>query len=211
MAKSKLARYKSKRKAKVNPQKKEAIEAAANVGAGFAGYATTRMISRLAYSQAVRRSPGSAPHVHVAASLAGAAGVYFGSKYWGKVDEYHEAASIGAGIALIQAAFQTYMPKLGWIVGDVSPEQYGAGKKKSVLPDADMTTIMPAERAALPAASGGLGEGFDLDALLAGDDSIEAVPIGQAPAVEDEGNMLPGFNVEDYGEDPLEHYNGMLQ
>jgi len=214
MAKSKLAKFRSKRKAKAraNPEAKAALETATSIGAGFAGYAATRMLSRMAYSQAIRRYPGAAPHMHVMASAFGAAGVYFGSKYWDKLDEYHEAASIGAGIALIQTAFQTYAPKLGWIVADVSPDQYVAKKKKS-LPDADMTTILPAEATA-PESFGNFGE-FDLDALLAGDSSIEAVQIGQAPSTEEDdmSNVIHhDFGGGDaFGDDPMEHYNGMLQ
>lgn len=216
MSRNKLAKYRNKRRRKANPEKKEAIEMAANVGAGFAGYAATRLLSRMAYSQAVKRYPGASAYVHVAASAVGAAGVYFGSKHWSKVDEYHEAASIGAGIALLQTAIQTLVPKFGWVVSDVSADQYGAGKKeKSILPDADLTQILPPDEIpdALPEASADLGD-FDIDALLASDSSIEAVPIGQAPSVEPQGDFdeaMLGFGEDDFGEGPLEHFNGMLQ
>jgi hypothetical protein len=207
--KSKLARYKKKRKAKArsNPETKQAIELATNVGAGFAGYAATRLLSRMAYATALKRFPKGSPYIHIAASALSATGVYFGSKHWSKVDEYHEAASIGAGIAVMQTALQTLAPKLGWIVSDVSADQYVA-KAKRELPAADMTSILPAAEAhdALP--QGDFGD-FDLDALLSEDDSIEAVPIGQAPSTETpeeiaDNHMFGG------GDDPLEHYNGMM-
>ncbi len=206
MAKSKLARFKSKRKARTNPQKAAATEMAANVGAGFAGYAATRLLSRMVYSQAVKKFPNASAHFHFAASVMGASGVYFGSKYWSKVDDYHEAASIGAGIALIQTGIQTYMPKFGWVVSDVSPEQYT--KKKAVLPPADMNSLLPDDQDSLPPASAALGD-FDLDALLAGDNSIEAIEVGQAPPIEEPAGFVSGG--DDFGEDSLEHYNGMLQ
>jgi len=212
--KSKLAAFKAKRKAKArksNPEKKEAMELATNIGAGFAGYGATRLLSRMAYSQAVKRFPNASDHAHVLASAVGAAGIYFGSKHWQKVDEYHEAATIGAGIALLQAAMQTYLPKFGWVVSDVSADQYSSGKKvKRTLPDADVTSILPPDsHDALPESSAGIGD-FDLDALLATDDSIEAVQIGQAPPTESESfeDAMLGF---DDGDDTLEHYNGMLQ
>lgn len=215
--KSKLAKYKAKRKAKAksNPEKKQVMEFGANVGAGFAGYAATRFISRVAYSQALKRFPKASSHVHVAASALGAAGVYFGSKHWEKVDEYHEAAAIGAGIALLQTTMQTYLPKFGWLVSDVSEDQYTRKKKvKRTLPEANLDTLLPPEEPdALPEASDNLGA-FDLDALLASDNSIEAVEIGQAPPVEDPSSNLSDDMLlvsDDYGSDPLAEYNGMLQ
>lgn len=205
--KSKLARYKSKRKAKAraNPETKQAIELATNVGAGFAGYAATRLLSRMAYATALKRFPKGSPYIHIAASAISATGVYFGSKHWSKVDEYHEAASIGAGIALMQTALQTLAPKLGWIVSDVSPDQY-AKKEKRELPAADMTSLLPAgePQEALPKGD------FDLDELLASDDSIEAVPIGQAPSTETAEEIADNQMFDVNGEDPLEHFNGMM-
>jgi hypothetical protein len=209
--KSKVAKFRSKRKSKrANPAKAEAIETASSIGAGFAGYAATRLLSRMVYAQAVKRYPRASTHMHVAASALGATGVYFGSKHWSKIDQYHDAASIGAGIALIQTALQAYLPKFGWVVADVSADQY-VKKEKRMLPDADMNSILPAdhEMDALPEPSSNLGDAFDLDALLSSDNSIEAVAIGRAPATE--SNFNEQMLGDDYGDDPLEHYNGMLQ
>jgi hypothetical protein len=61
----------------------------------------------------------------------------------------------------------------------------------------------------LPEPSSNLGDAFDLDALLSSDNSIEAVAIGRAPATE--SNFNERMLGDDYGDDPLEHYNGMLQ
>lgn len=200
MAKSKLAKYRDRRK-KSNPS--QATEMAINIGAGFGGYAVTRFASRMAYSQLVKKYPDASKHIQVAASALGAAGVYFGTRYWKKVDDYHEAASIGAGIALLQTAVQAWFPKYGWIVSDANAEQYGA-KKKRELPDADMTTLLPAapehELGPAPEAN------FDIDAFLADHSELEAVPIGQAPAVEEpEADDDMSFD-----DDDLENYNGLL-
>lgn len=206
MAKNKLAKRRSrKRKARANPD--GTVELAYNVGAGFAGYAATRFASRMVYSQAAKKFPGAAEHAQVIASAVSAAGVYLGSKYWPKAEDYHEAASIGAGIALLQAAIQVYLPKFGWIVSDASPDQY-ADKKKSTGPKAS--------EFATPDVSA-----FDLDQLLAENDEIEAVPIGRSEADQralpessddsDETVFDEGLgNAKGFGDtSDIENYNGL--
>lgn len=201
MAKSKLAKRRRRRRS--NPP---AVEFAVSVGAGFAGYAATRFIARAAFSQAIKKWPKGAKHAHVAASAIGAAGVFFGSKYWSKLDDYHEAATIGAGIALIQTAVQTYLPQFGWIVGDVNADQYV--QKKRALPPANLDSLM---LDAPPAAD----SGFDLDALLAENKELEAVPVGQMdpePELPGDpaGDMGAANRGDEAGLDDLENFNGML-
>ena len=117
--------------------------------------------------------------------------VYFGTRYYEKVEEYHEAATLGAGIAFIQTATQTYLPKFGWIVADVKPEDYAqvqepkkaVEKKPAVSIDdkelnellgTQVTSIIPtntadddADLGTLGSDIGGLGDFTDahLDAL----------------------------------------------
>lgn len=199
--KSKLAQYRSRRKAKANPEAKATKELAVNIGAGFAGYAATRLISRMAYSQAIKRWPNGAAYANVIASAIGATGVYFGSKHWSKIADHHEAASIGAGIALLQTAVQTFVPKFGWIVGDVSAEQYVATKEKRELPDADLDSLLPSDNA--PELAAPAEDTFSLDALLAERPDMEAVPIGQSEPSVDAGLIEDGV-------DDIEHFNGMM-
>jgi len=181
MAKSKLAKYRSKRRKNVSDEVAgEAKAVATSIAAGFAGYAATRLISRVAYSQAVKKWPKASKHIHFASSAITGLGIFFGSKYSKKTKDYQEELIIGSGIAILQSALQTYMPKFGWVVSDVDPSQYGVKNKKQ-LPAANIMSILPADaepQAELPAA------GFDLDAFLAENNEVEAVPIGQAPPIE---------------------------
>jgi len=134
---SKVAKFKKRRKAarksprKSNPDRGEMTELGVRVGAGFAGYTMTRLVSRVAYSQAIKKFPNNAKHAAFVASAAGAAAAYFGSSKWDKLADYHDEISIGAGIALFQSFIQTYLPQYGWIVGDLSAEQYQAAAKKT--------------------------------------------------------------------------------
>ena len=179
-----------------------------------------RLLSRIAFAQSLKRWPGAAKHIHVAASAVSAAGVYFGSRHWSKIEDYHEAATIGAGIALFQTALQTYLPQLGWIVADTNADQYAATEKQKQeagLPNADLTGLfddpsdpysVPNQVEAstqheLPPAQGD----FDLDALLSEHPEVEAVEIGRADAAPE----LPGDPDGDLGNlDDLIHNNGMM-
>lgn len=117
---SKLAKFKKRR----NPASSTMAQTAIGVAAGFGGYAINRLVSRAVYSLVLKRQPRLAAHTLVGASALAVVGTYFISKYWRKVSDYHEHASIGSSIALLQAIMRTYVPRLGWVVSDVSPEQY---------------------------------------------------------------------------------------
>lgn len=219
MAKSKLAKYRRRRKA--NPETKAIVDLATNIGAGFAGYTATRFVSRVAYSQAVKRWPNASKHVYAAASALSAAGVFAGTRYWKRAGDYHEPAVIGAGIALIQTLIQTYLPKFGWIVADVNAEQYGATKKRApALPAADLSTLFD-ESEPMPELAPAPQSSFDLEALLAQEPDLEAVPIGQASPIVPETPTNTGADDADFfeafgnadgigGSDDLENFNGML-
>jgi hypothetical protein len=195
--KSKIAKYKERRRPKPNPN--EDVGVLYNLGAGFGGYAVVRLFARMIYSQAIKRVPKLASHVHFAAGVLGATGVYFGSKYWKRMSEYHEGALIGAGIALLQTGVQTYVPKLGWIVSDISPEQYTDQPIMKALPSGQKNQTAPS---------------FDIEALLAGDPDLESVPFDGAPDKSEEDEM-PGDIEEPLlgtdSEDDLFAYGGMLQ
>lgn len=201
MAKSKLARYRKKRPTK-NPITESAFaEFGLQVGAGFAGYTATRLLMRMAYSQAVKRWPNFAQHLGVLTSAVGATGIYFGTKHWEKIDDYHESATIGAGIAVLQSILQTYVPKLGWIVSDMDASQY----VKPNLPEADLDELSgfsgiedPPDDTPQIASS--------FDRLLAENNDLEAIPYGTSDGTEE----MAMADYSDAGDDDLEHFNGMM-
>lgn len=135
MAKSKVAKFKKRRKAarsaKKNPAKGEITELGTRVGAGFAGYTLARLVSRVAYAQAIKKFPNHASHAAVVASVASTAAAYYGTSKWDKIADYHDEITIGAGIALFQQVVQTYLPQYSWIVGDLSADQYKSASQKA--------------------------------------------------------------------------------
>jgi len=172
MAKSKIAKFKKDRK---NPTP-AVVQAAVGVAAGFGGYAVNRFLSRIVYSLVLKKRPKLAGHALVGTSALATVLTYFVTRYWQRVSDYHEYASLGSGVAFVQTAVQTYVPRLGWVVSDVRPEQYASAKEMTVE------------------ATGG----FDLDDLLEGNPDIEAVELGALP--EPGEDDLPSWSVGDFDE-----------
>jgi len=127
----KAARYRRRRRnpsddPAVRATKEEASDLATSVGAAFGGYAGTRLLSRAATTQLSKKFPGFAKHTGIVAGLLGVAGVYLVTRYWDRVSKYHESATVGAGVALLQGALQTYLPRYGWVVSDLDPKSLPA-------------------------------------------------------------------------------------
>ena len=91
------------------------------VGAGFAGYAGTRLVSRVTYVQVAKKSPKWARHASVGASVGAALAAYYLLAKVKKIQAHHLPVSVGAAIAALQTVVQTYVPKFGWIVSDYQP------------------------------------------------------------------------------------------
>lgn len=110
---SKLARYR-RRRARRNPEiaslTAPLVDRAYDIGAAFGGYAATRVLGRLVYSQTQKRWPGLSRHLAVAASGLGVVGAHFVGQFWKPAAEYEDSIAIGAGVAALQAVAQTYLP-----------------------------------------------------------------------------------------------------
>ena len=135
MPKSKIAKHRRRR----NPDRGGDVQLAQDIAVGFAGYAGTRFLARMVYSQAIKRWPKAAQYAHVAAGFVGAIGTYFGTKFVERAAPYHEAATTGAAIAALQGA-AVLLPRAGYVVADVSPEQYAGGNTSATIEIPDAST-----------------------------------------------------------------------
>lgn len=156
---------------------------------GFAGYAGTRMASRIVHGMVIKRFPKLAKHASVISTGIAAASAWLLVHRIEKVKQYHTPVVVGASIAAIQTAVQAYLPKYGWMVSDhnlnaQTPEQ-------AALPPVQNSQLYPAPRSNTtvvpvtsseglppPIASLTAGEIADeLDELdmgvLSGDDSLD--------------------------------------
>lgn len=85
-------------------------------------FAATRFATRIASMWIAKRWPNLAKHAGAMASV----GAFLTAWQLGHkikyLQKYQEQATIGSGIATVQSLFQIYLPKVGWIMSDASPE-----------------------------------------------------------------------------------------
>ncbi len=89
---------------------------------GFGSFAASRFLSRVAAVQVGRRKPSWGKHVGALTSLLLVGGAYYGAPRVQKLSKYEMPLLVGSSIAAIQTLIQTYIPKLGWMLSDASPQ-----------------------------------------------------------------------------------------
>lgn len=118
-------RYRNRKRSESAPRANPplALELLEYIGPGFAGFAATRVMTRMAIVQIARRKPAWAKHAGVIASLAS-----FGAAWWGAhkvkfLEKYAAPITVGAGIAAAMTVLQQYLPKIGWLISDASSDE----------------------------------------------------------------------------------------
>jgi len=89
---------------------------------GFGAFAATRFLTRVATIQIAKRWPKHAKHAGAMASAGAFAAAWFGAHRVKYLEKYHHPIVVGAGLAAIQSLVQLYLPSVGWMVSDCSPE-----------------------------------------------------------------------------------------
>lgn len=115
---------------------------------GFAGFAITRFGTRVAATQIEQRKPEWGKHAGALASIGAFLAAWLLAHRWKWLAKYQTPLMVGSGIAALQSLIQLYVPKLGWMVADASPELNGSttdpqlqgGSAQSMLP-ANMVPI----------------------------------------------------------------------
>lgn len=107
------------------------------VGPGFAGFAVARFTTRIAATQIAKRKPRLGKHAGAAAAIAAFLAAWFLANRWKAISKWQMPIVVGAGLAAIQSLIQLYIPKLGWMVSDATPEleQRNQHAGPSELPD----------------------------------------------------------------------------
>lgn len=85
---------------------------------GFAGYAGTRMTSRIIHGVIIKKWPKLAKHASVLSTFGVAGAAWLAVHRIERIQQYHTPVVVGASIAAIQTAVQAYLPKYGWMVSD---------------------------------------------------------------------------------------------
>jgi hypothetical protein len=103
------------------------------LGVGFAGFAGSCLLTRIASVQVEKRKPTWGRHAGVVSSAAAFVAALLLARKWQKTAPYETSLQYGTGIALAKTVIQTYFPKLGWMVTDASPEVAEAAQAKTLV------------------------------------------------------------------------------
>lgn len=97
-------------------------ELAIDAGAGFAAFAASRLLTRIASVQIEQRKPKWGKHAGAVAALAQVGLAYYAAPKVRSVAAYQVPIVLGTALAAAQSIIQLYIPKLAWMVSDASPE-----------------------------------------------------------------------------------------
>lgn len=92
------------------------------VGPGFASFAATRFATRITSTQIAKVRPNLSKHAGAGISVAAFLAAWFLAHRVKWLEKYHTPITVGAAIAALQSLIQIYVPKLGWMISDASPE-----------------------------------------------------------------------------------------
>lgn len=140
---SKLARRHRRRKFRKNPSSAPkrnpplAHDILQWVAPGFAGFAATRLLTRITQTQLEKRIPKLSKHAGAIASVGSFLASWLLGNRVALIAKYHTPITVGSAIAAAQSILQIYAPnKLGWIVSDASsaPKPVAAAPAQQALP-----------------------------------------------------------------------------
>lgn len=101
------------------------------VGPGFGGFAASRFVTRIAVTQIAKRAPSWGKHAGAVAAAGSFLAAWFLAHKVKFLEKYHTPIVVGSAIAALQSIIQLYIPALGWIVSDASPDLVAEASAKN--------------------------------------------------------------------------------
>jgi len=110
---------------------------------GFAGFGLTRFLTRIATTEVAKRKPSWGKHVGAVTSIGTFLAAWFLAHRWKLIAKYHTPVTVGSAIAALQSLIQLYVPGLGWMIADASPELgAGADADQLAMPQPQMPMLV---------------------------------------------------------------------
>jgi len=125
MARSRLHRRYGKKKPKSNPVRHNpplVTDLVEFVVPGFGSFAASRFLTRIASTQVEQRFPSWGKHAGAIAAAGTFLGAWLLAHKWKWLERWHTPIVVGSAIAGLQSVIQLYIPMLGWMVSDATPE-----------------------------------------------------------------------------------------
>ncbi len=110
---------------------------------GFAGFAATRFGTRIASTQIAKWKPQYAKHAGAAASVSAFLAAWLLAHRWKWLAKYQHPIVVGSAIAAIQSIIQLYIPRLGWMIADATPDIAASNSNADLLASAGGAQLPP--------------------------------------------------------------------
>lgn len=107
-------------------------ELAEFIGPGFAAFAATRFGTRIASQTIAKKKPSWGKHAGAVASVGSFLAAWLLAHRVKWLEKYATPIAVGAGIAAAQSLIQLYIPKIGWMVSDASPQLAAAASPQQI-------------------------------------------------------------------------------
>lgn len=104
-------------------------------GPGFAAFAVTRFGTRVIATQVAKHKPALGKHAGAVASVGAFFAAWLLAHRVKWLAKYHTPIVVGSAIAALQSLIQLYIPRLGWMVADATPELAAAPSQSQQLGD----------------------------------------------------------------------------
>lgn len=92
------------------------------IAPGFAGFAATRLLTRIAAVQLAKKKPSWGKHAGAVTSIASFLLAWWGAGRFKYTAKHSTPIVVGSALAALQSLIQLYIPKLGWLIADASPD-----------------------------------------------------------------------------------------
>lgn len=113
------------------------------VGPGFAAFAATRFVSYVSATQIAKRAPKWGKHAGAVTAVGSFLGAWFLAHRVKFLEKYHTPIVVGAALAGLQSLIQLYIPQLGWMLADPTPEM--AQQQELSVPSMSQMALQPTD------------------------------------------------------------------
>ena len=104
---------------------------------GFGGFAAARFLTRMATTQVAKYKPELGKHAGAVAAVGAFLAAWFLAHKVKFLAKHHTPIVVGSAIAALQSLIQLYIPQLGWLIADASPEVAALAAPTPTLMTAD--------------------------------------------------------------------------
>lgn len=113
------------------------------IGPGFAGFAVTRFVTKVATQQIAKRKPSWGRHAGAATAVGSFLAAWLLAHKSNWIEKYHTPIVVGSAIAALQSIIQLYIPMLGWMLADPTAKAVDDAGEDLGLPQMRTRALRP--------------------------------------------------------------------